>query len=153
MDMEQVSPANDEAIRRIIREEFDSHEKNRRLDRRSPTIIKDESGAEWYTGALKKADFIKFIVWCVSGIAALVMAGLLAYSRLEIYPEVDRKIAVHSVQSREQMASMAPLYASKPELDGLRKDLEVLRVQLTEQLKAMKEQQDRIEKSVERIHK
>lgn len=135
-----------EQIRSLVREELDAHDVRHRFAPRQPARIKDPAtGQEWITGALRKAEIVRFVVWLIGGLLAVTLSALAIYSKVEILPEVDHRIELHSTAARRQMEEIAPRFATASDLAALRKDTEVGATERRTQLIAIKEQLDRIE--------
>lgn len=143
---------SDEELRELILAELDAHDRRHIFAPRSPSTITDpETGQEWVTGALAKAEIVKFAAWCISGLAGLVFAGLILFAKIEVYPEVDRRIVAHATAARIEMQAVEPKFASAAEMATLRRDMEVSRAQRIEQFAAIQAQLDRIEARLDRI--
>lgn len=142
----------DEELRETIRAELDAHDVRHRMAQRKPTKITDpETGKEWLTGALDKAELVRFAAWCVGGLAGLVFAGLVLFAKVEVYPEVDGRIKAHAEAAKIEMQRITPQFASAVEVATLRKDLEISRAQRIEQFAAIQAQLDRIEQRLDRL--
>lgn len=149
---------SEEELRALIRSELDAHDTRHVFEQRKSSTITDPStGKEWITSTLKKGEIVKFFAWAFSGVATIVLAGLLIFAKIEIYPETDRrtdaKIVAHSTAARIEMQALQPQFASASEVATLRKDLEVSRAQRIEQFEAIQQQLNRIEQRLARMGK
>ena len=143
---------SDEELRELIRAELDAHDRRHIFSPRAPATITDpETGQELVTGALQKAEIIRFAAWCVGGLAGLVFGGIVLFARVEVYPEVDRRIVAHAVAAKVEMQAIEPRFASAADMATLRRDMEVSRAQRIEQFTAIQAQLDRIEARLDRL--
>lgn len=140
---------DEQEIRALIAAVID--EEHQHFAKRAPATFRDENGNEWVTGALKKAEIVRFIAWCLAGVAAIVFSGLVLFAKVEIYPEVDRRIEAHQLEAEKEMSRIAPTFASTAELKELRTDLEVSRAQRIEQYASIQAQLNRIEARLDKL--
>lgn len=134
-----------EQIRELIREELDEHDRRHMFARREPTKITDPEGNEWITGALRKAEVVKFLWWALSAVAGVVFAGLILFARVEVYPEVDERIISHEKAAQTRMAEAVKGYATISDLAKVDAAVQVSRAERIQQFEAIKAQLDRIE--------
>lgn len=139
-----------EQIRELIREELEEHDKRHVFARREPTKITDPEGNEWITGALRKAEVVKFLWWALGAVASVVFAGLILFARVEIYPEVNERIQIHEEAAQRRMAEVSKNYATLSDVAKVDAALQVSRAERIQQFEAIKAQLDRIE---ERLNK
>lgn len=139
-----------EQIRELIREELDEHDKRHMFARREPTKITDPEGNEWITGALRKAEVVKFLWWSLTAVAGVVFAGLILFARVEVYPEVDNRIERHEKSAQSRMLESVKGYATIGDLNKLDAAVQVSRAERIQQFEAIKAQLDRIEERLNR---
>jgi len=140
-----------EQIRELIREELEEHDKRHLFARREPTKITDQDGNEWITGALMKAEVIKFLWWALGAVASVVFAGLILFARVEIYPEVDDRIELHEKAAQTRMLESVKGYATINDLAKVDAAVQVSRAERIQQFEAIKAQLDRIEERLDRV--
>lgn len=134
-----------EQIRELIREELEEHDRRHVFARREPTRITDPEGNEWITGALRKAEIIKFLWWAMGIVASVVLLGLILFAKVEIYPEVDQRIGIHQEEAQRRMSDATKSFATLADVAKVDAALQVSRAERIQQFEAIKAQLDRIE--------
>jgi len=95
---------NIDDLRELIREELEAHDKRHIFAPREPSRITDpETGQEWITGALPKAEIVRFVAWALGGLLSVILAGLLLWAKVVVFPEVDARIGMHEKAALERM--------------------------------------------------
>lgn len=121
----------DEELREIVREELTAH------DSTSPFNE-------------QRRELIRFAAWALGAGISAVLALLLLWARLVVYPEMDARIERHGVDARERMDVVAAGYVKSAQLDALKAELSVKQARSEEQLIAIRAQLDRIEAQLAR---
>lgn len=121
----------DEQLREMIREELSEH------DQTSPFNE-------------QRREIIRFAAWAIGSVISAVLALLLLWARLVVYPEMDARIERHGVDARERMDVVAAGYVKSAQLDALKAELSVKQARSEEQLIAIRAQLDRIEAQLAR---
>lgn len=143
---------NEEELRAMIRAELEDHDRRHLLAPRAPSTITDpDTGKQWITGALDKRELVKFAAWCISSLAGLVFAGLILFAKVEVYPEVDQRIRVHSTQARAEMEMIQPRFATAEQLAALRSEVAVSRAERVTRDEAIMERLGEIMRRLDRI--
>lgn len=116
----------DGELREIVREELNAH------DSTSPFTE-------------QRRELIRFAAWAAGTVVTGVLALLLLWARLVVYPEMDAKLERHGVDARERMTAASAGYVRHEQLDAVKAELMVKQARSEEQLIAIRAQLDRIE--------
>jgi len=116
----------DEELREIVREELTAH------DSTSPFNE-------------QRRELIRFAAWAIGGGISAVLALLLLWARLVVYPEMDAKLLRYGADARERMSVVAAGYVKHEQLDAVKAEMLVKQARSEEQLIAIRAQLDRIE--------
>lgn len=121
----------DDELREIVREELNAH------DSTSPFTE-------------QRRELIRFAAWALGAGISAVLALLLLWARLVVYPEMDARIERHGLDARERMADAAKGYIRSEQFDALKAELSIKQARSEEQLIAIRAQLDRIEAQLAR---
>lgn len=147
---------DDQDIRSIIDEVLREQAEDHHFRKRAPlSKHTDPDGKTWYSGAISRVQAASAVLALLTTIFTGVWASMGARDQLTVYPHVETmiesRVSRHELDAREEMAAIAPRFATSVDLQSLRQEVAVGAMERQTQLVAIKEQLDRIEQRLNRL--